>query len=156
MGAQAYVTHQIKPVIARDAPQAQDVLVTPTMFNTLLWRVIVRTPESYAEGFYSLLDDQPMQLQHYPNGVALAQSIQSNWALDRVRWFSHGFYRLTDEHDTLIVTDLRFGQEPYYNFRFAVAKKQDGQWQEITPTAAPTGEPWGISIKPTWERLSGR
>lgn len=156
MGAQAYVTHQIKPVIARDAPHAQDVLVTPTMFNTLLWRVIVRTPDSYAEGFYSLLDKQPMQLQHYANGASLALSIKDNWALDRVRWFSHGFYRLTDEHDTLIITDLRFGQEPYYNFRFAVAEKQHGQWQTIIPRAAPTGEPWGVSIKPTWERLSGQ
>lgn len=156
MAAQAYVTYQIKPIIAEALPRTQAVLVTPTMFNTLLWRIVVQTPDSYAEGFYSLVDDKPMQLKQYPNGAGLAGSITDNWALDRVKWFSHGFYRLTDEAGTLVITDLRFGQEPYYNFRFAIARQHEGHWQEITPAAAPTGEPWGIAIRPTWERLLGR
>jgi inner membrane protein len=156
MLAQTYVTHQVKQEIAAAHAQVDDVLVAPTMFNTLLWRVLIRTADGYSEGFYSLVDDIPMQLQHYANGAALAADIKENWALDRVKWFSHGYYRLTEENDRLIITDLRFGQEPHYNFRFAIAKKEDGQWLEITPEAAPSGQPWGISIAPTWARLSGK
>jgi inner membrane protein len=156
MAAQAYVTHNVNNIIAKDQVQVQDILVTPTMLNTFLWRILVKTPDGYAEGLYSLLDDIPMQLQHYDRGEALAASVTNNWGLDRVKWFSHGYYKFIEENNKLIIIDLRFGQEPHYNFRFAVAKKVDGQWQEITPEAAPTGSPWGIMLKPTWERLTGQ
>lgn len=39
--------------------------------------------------------------------------------------------RLVD--DELMLSDLRMGLEPDYNFNFVVAHRQDGQWQPITP-----------------------
>ena len=56
IAAQTYVTGQaMASPEARGLTESQ-VLVTPTPFNTLLWRIVLIHEESYHEGFYSLLD----------------------------------------------------------------------------------------------------
>jgi hypothetical protein len=48
------------------------LLVTPTAFNTLLWRGVAVTPDGYLEGFRSMLDHEPrMTFDVYPRGEAL-------------------------------------------------------------------------------------
>jgi inner membrane protein len=62
---QQHVTAIAQASLARQGIAAQALLVTPTAFNTVLWRVVATTPTHYHEGFYSLLDSG-----HEPSGTA--------------------------------------------------------------------------------------
>lgn len=99
---------------------AQQLLVTATPFNTVLWRILVIEPEQYWEGYYSLLDASPkINWQVYPRGGTLLDQWQSQPQVARLTWFSHGFVSLKphDEHH-LVLADLRMGMEPAYSFSF--------------------------------------
>lgn len=155
VAAQTYVTHQVRATMAHEQIDAQSFLVTPTAFNTLLWRVVVMTPGHYAEGFYSLVDDVPLTFRHYPKGSNLEEQLPAIWAMDRVRWFSHGFYRIRETDGQVVISDLRMGQEPHYSFNFVVARQEGGRWQEVTPEQLPMQLGWGAALQWIWDRLAG-
>ncbi len=107
----------------------------PMPFNTLLWRVVAMTPGGYVIGERSLVADHgPMTFTGYPSQVqALAETAQLP-AVQRLNWFNRGFMRAQVVDGELVLSDLRMGLEPEYNFNFVVAKQAaDGRWEEIPP-----------------------
>lgn len=120
-------------------PAEQDtaqVLVTPTPFNSVLWRVLVRRADGYAEGFYSLLDQTPrLRFERFPHDLRLEAELKraNHGALARMAAFTHGFYALKEENGRVRLTDLRMGQEPNYTFSFHIADRKDGV---LLPVAA--------------------
>ena len=132
--AQWYVEKVTDDYLAQHDVEVEQRLVTPTPFNTLLWRVVVITPEGYAEGFYSLLDKTPqLNLKHFPRNEDLFDAVQGNWGAERMAWFTHGFFKMSEDDDKLMITDLRMGQEPFYSFTFVVAERVGDAWQAVTP-----------------------
>jgi inner membrane protein len=106
---------------SQNFPTTQRVLVTPTPFNTLLWRILIMTEQGYYEGFYSLLNDtQDIQYQFYPQDIVLRQRHASHPDVARIAAFSHGFYGLEQQGDNLILSDLRMGLRENYAFTFQV------------------------------------
>ena len=107
-------------------------------FQTLLWRVVVMTPDGFLEGERSLVADRgPIAFRAYRSDVdALAAAGRGdNPALDRLLWFNRGFVKAEVRDGQLVVSDLRMGAEPDYGFRFAVAER-DGEldgWRPIVP-----------------------
>jgi Predicted membrane-bound metal-dependent hydrolases len=102
-------------------------LVTPTPFNTLVWRVVVMDDDAYYEGFRSLLDDgTTVTLQRHAHDPALLARVRNDWAIRRLAWFSKGFYAVREIGDEgrpqVVMTDLRMGQTPWFVFSFVVAE----------------------------------
>ncbi len=99
------------------------VLVTPTPFNTLLWRVVVMHDDHFEEGFRSLLDDTPtMHFVRHERDPALYHAITHLEETRRLTQFTHGFFRVARQDDLVVMSDLRMGQHPYYSFSFALAR----------------------------------
>lgn len=104
----------------------------PTPFNTLLWRIVVLTDDGYLEGFNSLVaDDGPVHFTRYPSDTQSLEAASDVWAVARLRWFSQDFLKSEVNEDTLVLTDLRMGQEPYYVFSHEVATRGNPHWREI-------------------------
>lgn len=138
VAAQAHVRAVAAAELARQGIAATGLLVTPTPFNTVLWRVVAVTPEAYHEGFRSLLDAPGgMHFDRFERGAVLEAPLSGVWAADRMRWFTHGFYKLSEAGGQARITDLRMGQEPHYTFSFGVARREGDAW---VPVAAPTSE----------------
>ncbi len=134
--AQQHVTDIAERSLTAGGIEAQHRLVTPTPFNTLIWRVLVITPDGYAEGFYSLLDgDRPIQFDHFSRGMPLYEALQDNWETARIGWFSRGFFAMSERDGEVRITDLRMGQQPDYVFSFAVARHDASGLQLIPPIA---------------------
>lgn len=116
--------------LARTSLQAQGIraerlLVTPTAFNSLLWRVVAVDGTHYHEGFRSLFDAEPqIRFDRFDRGMALAAEVQGIDGVQRIAAFSKGFYKLQHEAGRVLISDLRMGQEPAYIFSFAVAQLQ--------------------------------
>jgi inner membrane protein len=131
VAAQQWVTTQAHASLRAQGIAAERVLVTPTAFNTVLWRIVAMDGERYHEGFYSLLDGQrPVAFDAFDRGAPLQAALAGNAAVQRLAWFSHGFVRFAERAGVVRVADLRMGQEPFYVFDFEVARRQ-------SPTLAP-------------------
>ncbi|MBZ8142459.1 hydrolase [Rubrivivax gelatinosus] len=132
--AQAHVERVARASLAAQGIAAGPLLVTPTAFNTVLWRVVAIDGAQYHEGFHSLLDrGRAMHFDRFERGTALAPALQDIAGVRLVAAFSKGFYKLHAEGDELFVTDLRMGQEPAYIFKFAVAERHS----PVQPLARP-------------------
>lgn len=132
------------------------VLVTPTAFNTLLWRVVAMTPQGYAEGYYSFLDaDRYVDFSLRPQGLDLLAPLAEDWSTQRIVWFSHGFFKMSQRGDKILITDLRMGQEPSYTFNFEVGVRQGDTITPMPPRHIAERPPLDIGLQWLWRRLKG-
>ena len=134
----------------QDAPRFS----VPMPFNTLLWRVVAMTPEGYVESERSLVADRgPMRFVARPSDVAALHEVTDYEAVARLRWFNHGFMKAQERDGTLILSDLRMGQEPDYIFNFIVAERAGGTWREIPPQQLEW--PWDAAgrLQAMWDRI---
>lgn len=128
----------------RDAMQAQGIAVTelraiPMPLNTLLWRVIAKTPDGhYYEAVSSWFDREPPEWLRQPLHPELGQALAGVPLHERLRWFTDDWLRYDAMGDALVVTDLRMGMAGHYNFRFKMAERApDGGWRPVTPSSWP-------------------
>jgi inner membrane protein len=122
--AQQQVTQVARAALTQQGLAVEHLLVTPTPFNTVLWRVVAVAGDDYFEGFYSLLDAQPkIEFDRFPRGNALAAELKDIDGVQRLTAFTKGFYKLEQRANQLLISDLRMGQEPNYSFTFAVAER---------------------------------
>lgn len=154
--AQWYVETVTDHYLTQHDVKAEQRLVTPTPFNTLLWRVVVITPEGYAEGFYSLLDKTPqLNLKHFPRNEDLFDAVRGNWGAERMAWFTHGFFKMHEDDGKLMITDLRMGQEPFYSFTFVIAERVGDAWQSVTPVQVASRPDIEIALDWLGRRIGG-
>ncbi len=122
--AQQQVAQVARASLAQQGIVVEHLLVTPTPFNTVLWRVVAVAGDDYFEGFYSLLDARPqITFDRFPRGMALAPELQHIDGVQRIVSFTQGLYKFEQRGSRLLITDLRMGQEPNYSFTFAVAER---------------------------------
>jgi inner membrane protein len=158
VAAQALVTQRVQQDLQLQGVQAQRVLVTPAAFNSLLWRVLVMDGEHYLEGFHSLLDDDaPIRFQRFARGAALDAELGEHARAQRLRSFSHGFYKVDAAGQALRITDLRMGVDPHYSFSFEVAERRPGDpaLRPLPVTRATGSRPDLSRALAWWWRRSG-
>jgi inner membrane protein len=132
--AQAQVREVAEASLQADGQKVERLLVTPTAFNTLLWRVVAVTPDGYHEGFRSLFDREPrMTFTAYPRGEALYDAVRDYPSVARVAWFTQGLFKLSERDGRIVISDLRMGQEPYYSFNFVIGRRQSPTIAAVTP-----------------------
>jgi inner membrane protein len=156
LAAQQHVGRIANESLAAQGVAAERVLVTPSAFNSVLWRVVAVAGDEVHEGFYSLFDATPrIGFDRFARGNALVDELSGHDGVQRIRRFSKGFYQLRQDGARVLISDLRMGQEPVYIFTFAVAERHSA----AVPLAATEqlsaridierGLPW------LWRRLWG-
>jgi inner membrane protein len=154
--AQQYVTSIARDSLRAQGIDAQRVEVDPTALNSVLWRVTVMTPESYLEGYYSLLDSsRDVVFSEHARGAALYERLRGDWNVARVAWFSHGFFKMEARDGRVFITDLRLGMEPSYGFTFAVFEERGSQLMPIRPERTGLRPITSPGVSWLWRRLRG-
>ncbi|KAF1712868.1 metal-dependent hydrolase [Pseudoxanthomonas sacheonensis] len=132
--AKARIDDEADRALAAMGLQAAPRFSVPMPFNTLLWRVVAMTPEGYVIGDRSLVADRgAMRFKGYKSNVQALAEAKDIQAVQELAWFNHGFMRAQVRGDELVLSDLRMGLEPDYNFNFAVAVREGGQWRAMPP-----------------------
>jgi inner membrane protein len=145
VAAQQHVDTVARAALAAQGIAAERVLVTPTAFNTVLWRIVAIDGDYFHEGFHSLLDDSPsIAFDRFDRGTALAAELAGVEGVERISAFSKGFYKVWQDGPRLLITDLRMGQEPAYVFTFAVAERRS--------PPVPLAQPVQLGSRPDLER----
>jgi inner membrane protein len=130
--------------------------VTPAPLNTIAWRIVVMNEQSYSEGFYSFFDkDRVIQLDQFSHQPKLINEVKDNWAVQRMAWFTHGFYSLREIKGQLLLADLRMGQEPNYVFQFALAQREGAAWKDIAPVSQGNRGDAAKALPWLWARIKG-
>ncbi len=125
VAAQAQVERVARASLAAQGIAAERLLVTPTAFNSVLWRVVAVQGDAYFEGFRSLLDGPTtMGFERFARGQALAAELPGHDGLARIQAFSKGFWKLQEKGGRVLLSDLRMGQEPAYIFTFVIARRE--------------------------------
>ena len=133
LAAKTIVERAAEHTLATEGLQDAPRFSVPMPFNTLLWRVVVMTPDGFLEGERSLVADRgPMIFRRHASDRAALEAVAGYPSVRRLDWFTHGFLKAERRDGRLVLSDLRMGLEPDYVFRYAVAES-DGQggWREI-------------------------
>ena len=115
--------------------EASEVRAVPIAFNSLIWRVLAKTPDGgYYEGVSSGFDREPPEMLHQSRNLEAAKVLAGSPLYERLRWFTEDWLRYDIMGDSLVVTDLRMGMPGNYSFRFEMARRDAaGQWTVIQP-----------------------
>lgn len=141
-------------LMAQNIP-TNHVLIMPTPFNTVLWRVIVRDGDQYWEGLASLFDqEQHIDFISRPLGAwPLEEKPQTLLGLTA---FSRDFLNYREENGKLIVTDLRLGMANNLAFQFVLATMDhEGKWHLLEAPTRHTSERGLQQLGTLWQRLKG-
>ena len=84
---------------------------TPTLFNNLLWFIVIEEKNGYDISYRSIFDrEKKIELTFFPKNDSLLSPIHDHIEVMELKRFSQGFYTVEKRSDTLVFNDLRFGQ----------------------------------------------
>lgn len=150
--AKTLVEREVERSLAGTGLEQAPRFSTPMPFQTLLWRVVVMTPDGFLEGERSLVADSgPIAFRRYRSDIQAFEAVRDLPAVQRLVWFNRGFMKAEVRDGQVVLSDLRMGAEPDYSFNFAVARVSADGVEEIRPQqlAFPwqvrrrLGEMWG-------------
>ena len=141
--------------LARQGIEYRQVVTLASPFNTILWRFVAMTPEGYAVGWYSMLDtDRNIDFTFHSSAPQLLAGLESHWPVTRLQWFTKGYYRVGQEGQSVVITDLRMGAEDFYVFRFKVGEVGNPH-SKPTPSEHLKATWQGGVMRKLWQRLTG-
>jgi inner membrane protein len=153
VGIKIYVTDIVHQSFERQDISYQKMLITPTPFNTLLWRVLAIDDTGYFEGFYSLFDNtKDVQVRHYYSDKSLLKGMANQWPVKRLQWFTHGFYSVKKDGNDIVIVDLRMGIEPFYVFQFKIGSVGNPHVKTINTTWIKSETHW-YQLRWVWQRI---
>jgi inner membrane protein len=163
VAAQQHVSAVARHTLQAQGVEIERLLVTPTAFNSVLWRVLAMSDGHYREGYHSLLDAPPapgqpaIAFERFEQLSPQAADWLDHPAVQRLAAFSQGHYKLETRDARVLLTDLRMGQEPYYTFTFDIGRNGPPVAQAPEPVvhrseriAFAHGWPW------LWRRALGQ
>jgi inner membrane protein len=153
LGAKLMVEQNIRNGLQSQAIVYEKIFTTPAPFNSLLWRAVVTDDVGYYEAYYSVLDEAgATRFRHYSSDEGLLVGIEDYWPVQRLQWFSRGFYAVSREQDDIVISDLRMGAEPHYVFRFKVAEVSNPHGRPVVPLRLTTVRDLGM-LSLLWRRI---
>ena len=127
--AQAWVLSHARQSLADLGLPSQQVLVTPVPLQTVLWRVVVIDGQRFHEGYYSFFDGgRPVRFTAHDRGGELLSQHAQHPQVARMARFSDGFFKLSQQGDHLVLSDLRMGQQPHFVFSFDLGPAMARPW----------------------------
>jgi len=109
------VKHHINEVFEKNFVQQQinpeQYMTTPSPLNIFLWTGYAEANDTLYAGLYSIFDeDDEINFQAVPQNKKLLQPYRNQLPVERLIWFSRGYYAAEIKPEGLIVHDLRFGR----------------------------------------------
>jgi inner membrane protein len=148
--------------LEQEGVATEERMVSPTIFNSVLWQGVARTPAGFRTGLYSLLDDDTeIDWRTLPANHELLAPYRDTREVQILSWFSKGFYNVLPQPDgSLQFNDLRFGvfggtdEEPAYIFRWRLRPVGDGKLR-LERIEEVGNRDMEASLEGLWDRLQG-
>lgn len=153
--AKQHVDTVAREALARAGMPDAPFFTVPGPFTTLIWRIVAVDEQSYHNAYYSLLDpkDATLSFTPHPRRLDLEKGLENDWDLQRLQWFTHGFYKLKDADGDVQFSDLRMGFEPNYVFTFKIGEISNPHVRPVDPVVrVPVGQDVS-QLSWVWDRI---
>lgn len=151
--AKVMVDHTMAQAIQERGIREDAYLSTPAPLNTLLWRVLIMSENGYYEAYVSIFDEpSEVSLDKYTSSPELLAPINDEWAIQRLKWFTKGFYSIRQVEQSIILSDLRMGVECSYAFNFVVGEIT-AQGTDLGSFEKVTQRPELSQVQLIWDRI---
>jgi inner membrane protein len=157
LAAKFYIDKKVEVALSDRQIKANHYLSTPAPLSTLLWRVLVMSDGQYYEGYVSVFDSvSDVSLDVYVSSDSLLTNINDEWGVQRLQWFTKGFYSVKQDEQNIVLSDLRMGVECNYVFNFIVGKQtntgiviSDFEKVSVRPDLSQLGSIWDRIWEPS-------
>lgn len=106
-----YVNKVIKSNLSEQQLRYDDFMVAPTPLNNLLWYTIVKNKGEFYMAYYSVFDkDKILKFETFKQNDSVLDQPCEKRSLELLKHFSKGYYTAKIENDTVVFSDMRFGQ----------------------------------------------
>jgi len=104
------VQHTVEAALQDQGRSFEQFLITPTIFNNLLWNVVVDAGDEFLLAQHSILDEIPVAFYSASKGYDLLHNMDADETIGVLQWFSAGYLNAVRRNDgSLQLNDLRFG-----------------------------------------------
>ncbi len=101
----------VKESLSHEKINYTDFIATPTPLNNFLWYIVAKNEDGYNIGYYSVFDSEKEIHFHFlPTNDSLLRIVKDDEEVKKLIRFSQNYYHVEKINDTLIFSDLRFGQ----------------------------------------------
>ncbi len=154
LGLQWHIERLAADSLAAQSIEHERLLVQPSPLNSILWRILAVNDSHYHVGYYSLLDDsKKIRTTRIESSPELLMGLETHWPVQRLQWFTHGFFSVEKEGEAIVISDLRMGVEPdNYVFRFKVGTVGNPHPHPVTSTRLPVQRNWDL-LPLIWQRI---
>jgi len=122
--------------------------VQPTPFNIVAWQVLGIGENRYVAGLTNLTTACPISaVTSHPRLAKPPEGLRRTPSVERLEWFTDGFYSYQERAGTITITDLRMGYHPNFVFSFAIAARQGTNVAPIAPRRVALSAPRTELIK---------
>ncbi|MFC4992113.1 metal-dependent hydrolase [Rubritalea tangerina] len=106
---------QFQQKLQRSNIATSEMLVSPTLSNIFLWRMVARDPNHYYVSYWSVWDDpkRPIHIDTIPRSPQLADPYQNTKTFNTLDWFSKGWWKVfphPTNPNSIYFVDMRFGE----------------------------------------------
>jgi inner membrane protein len=110
-GVKAHVNSVFEQNFESEQIHPRKHMTTPAPFTIFLWTGYAVQDDSLYAGLYSVFDDnQNINFQSLPQNKSLLEPYRDQLPVERLIWFSRGYYATSVQSDEVLVHDLRFGR----------------------------------------------
>lgn len=152
-GVQQYMENLAVRALHTQGIGYQRLLAQPTPFNSVLWRVVAVSDDHYHVGYRSLLDGtDALEMRRIDSAPELLGGLEGHWPVQRLQWFTHGFYAVDEVDGAVVISDLRMGIEPDFIFRFQVGEAGNPHANPLRSARLPVNRSWD-RLPLLWARI---
>ncbi len=133
----------------------------PTPLNSIMWYSVAEVEDGYYMGLYSLLDkNKEVDFYYFERQDSLIADIKHEHAVERVLWFSNGYYIARKVNGKLTMYVLKFGKVLFYQptedfiFSFTFNRKENGELTFKEEHERPNMD-MAAAFKMFWQRIKG-
>lgn len=138
------VSNVWKDTLEKNEISYQRYMTSPSIFSNFLWTCIAETEDGYVSGQYSFFDkERKVNFEFTPRNPENISLPEDDFTLERLKWFSNGYYNVMHAGDRMQFNDLRFGSmrategKKHYIFNFLLEPKKDGSFNMLGANGGP-------------------
>lgn len=164
VGVKLHVEAVMQEALATQEIAYDQLLTGPTAFNTLLWYGLADDGDTLSVALYSIFDDAPpTAFRRLPKHAEKLDGTRDTEAVQRLLWFSRGYFTITDRNGDRYFNDLRFtrtdawlGDDGQYIFQFRLLADPDAPHRIIDfRQEQPAIDPSSLDWRALWRRMWG-
>jgi len=111
LGFKAHINSVAEDAFAKQGITVERSMTSPTIFNTVLWRIMGEVKDGYWVGYHSLLDEHDgLTFEFVARHDSLLDPVRGSRAHEVLMWFSQGWYTVHNVDGRLMLSDIRFGE----------------------------------------------